>query len=142
MSRRNALANADIAAWPEFDALALPARRRKKFEARRRAVELYAAHIAIRQIEEQTGVNRRQLYRLVDRCVEAHEDGRIFGYRALVRYARVSGYQRIAQVSIGHTGGSRGTAGAFVMLLEAHPSLAAWIKKQIADKRIALDYAA
>jgi hypothetical protein len=68
-----------------------------------------------------------------------HEDGRAFGYRALARYARVGGYHRVAQVSIGHTGGSRGTAGAFVMLLQAHPSLAAWIRKQIADQRITVD---
>jgi putative transposase len=139
MNRRVSLAPSVIAGWPEFDPSALPAGLRERFAMRRRAVELYAARIAIRQIEEQTGVNRREIYRLVDRCVGMHEDGRAFGYRALVRYARVGGYRRMAPVHIRDSGGSRGTAGAFVMLLRAHPCLEAWIKKQIADQSVALD---
>jgi hypothetical protein len=137
---RISLATSIAKGWSEFDASALPARWHKSFEMRRRAVELYAANIPVRWIEEQTGVNRRQLYRLVDRCVELHEDGRAFGYRALVPYARVGGYQRVARVRVADTGGSRGTAGAFVMLLKAHPSLTTWIKKQIIDKRVTLDH--
>jgi putative transposase len=138
-SRRTCFAAAVIAGWPELDASALSIRSRGKFEIRCRAVELYAARIAIRQIEEQTGVDRREIYRLIDRCTKVHEDGRAFGYRALVPYARVAGYQRVAQVRIGNTGGSRGTAGAFVMLLRQRPGLAAWIRKQIADNRVTVE---
>jgi putative transposase len=137
--RRTCAASSVITDWPEFDASALPARLRRKFKMRHRAVELYVAHFPIRRIEQQTGVDRREIYRLVDRCAKVHEDGRAFGYRALVPYARVAGYQRVAQVRSGNTGGSRGTAGAFVMLLQEHPGLGAWIRKQIADKRVAVD---
>jgi len=137
--RRSCFASSVIAGWPDFDVSALSARSRRKFEMRRRAVELYAARIAIRQIEEQTDVDRREIYRLVDRCTKVHEDGRAFGYRALVPYARVAGYQRVARVRIASTGGSRGTAGAFVMLLRQRPRLAAWIRKQIADSRVTVE---
>jgi len=102
--RRSCFASSVIAGWPEFDASVLPIRLRRKFDVRCRAVELYAARMAIRKIEEQTGVDRREIYRLVDRCTKVHEDGRAFGYRALVPYARVAGYQRVARVRIASTG--------------------------------------
>ncbi len=139
MSRRRDAAALDLAAWPEFDSGALPAAQRKVFLARRRAVELYCEHTAIGRIEDLTGVDRRQLYRLLERCVQVHEDGRVFGFRGLVRYARVADYQRIARLHVHPLGGSRGTAGAFASLLQAHPGLGNWIDQQIRHKRVALD---
>ena len=139
MNHRRDAAELDLSTWAEFDSNALPVAQRKVFLARRRAIELYAQRTTIGQIEAETGVDRRQLYRLLVRCVELHEDGRIFGFRALVRYTRVADYQRIARLRVHPLGGSRGTAGAFVTLLQAHPGLASWIDQQIRDKRIALD---
>lgn len=129
----------DLSTWPEFDANALSTTKRKTFLARRSAIEMYCQHVAIGDIEDQTGVDRSQLYRLLNRCTKTHEDGRIFGYRALVRYSRVAQYERIAQLRIFPLGGSRGTAGSFKKLLEAHPTLVDWIDRQIHEKRIALN---
>lgn len=68
MSGRNSIARIDLSAWKDFDASALPSHRRQTLTARRQAVELYAAQVAVVAIEKQTGVNRRQLYRLLARC--------------------------------------------------------------------------
>ena len=139
MSRRSDVTKLDLGAWAEFDPGALPASQRKVFAARRRAVELYMRRTTIGQIEHETGVDRRQLYRLLDRCAQTHADGRVFGFRALVRYSRVADYKRIARLHLHPPGGSRGTAGAFATLLQSHPSLVDWLDRQIHDKRVALD---
>jgi len=55
----------DLDQWPECDPGALTKLKRKAFAARRQAVELYVASTAESAIEAQTGINRRQLYRLL-----------------------------------------------------------------------------
>lgn len=139
MSRSKATVALDLSTWAEFDSNALTADQQKVFAARRCALELYVANTAIEIIEKQTGVDRRQLYRLLSRCTRIHEDGRIFGYRALAPYARVADYQRLKRAKLHPVGGSRGTAGAFDKLLQLNPSLSVWIDQQIHNKRIAID---
>ena len=127
----------DLDQWPEFDPGALTKVKRKAFAARRQAVELYVASTAVSAIETQTGINRRQLYRLLAHCCTAHADGRAFGWRALVPYTHVARYQRT--VKIRRQGDGAGSAGAFGLLLEGNPSLAAWIAEQIRAKRVSVD---
>jgi hypothetical protein len=97
--------------WPAFDASALPETERAVFAARRQAIELYAAGRSLSEIETCTGVNRRQLYRLLDHCMAPHDDGRAYGWRAVMRYARVGAYQRTTRLTM-----SRDTAPAAVPL--------------------------
>jgi transposase InsO family protein len=139
MSRSRNTPAVDPGNWPEFDGKVLEGDQRKNYVAQRKAIELYASHKAIEDIEGQTGVGRSQLYRLIKRCNQMHDDGRVFGYRALAPYARVITYQRIKRAKLHPLGGSRGTAGSFARLLQLHPSLEAWIDQQIKDKRIAID---
>ena len=110
MSRRREAAPLDLSSWPEFDASAISAAKRKTFIARRQALEMYSQHARIGDIEDQTGVDRTQLYRLLNRCARTHDDGRIYGYRALVPYSRVTPYERVARLRLFPLGGSRGTA--------------------------------
>lgn len=127
----------DPSSWPAFDTSALSKQQRKVFVARRKAIELYVANAALKAIEASTGVVRCQLYQLLDHCVAQHEDGRFFGWRALVPYARVADYQRVAKVQINPDGS--GAAGAFGVLLQRHPSIVAWIVEQVRGKQIVLD---
>jgi len=138
MNRRTWRAEIDPASWPEFDANALGAKQRNTFNACRRAIELYVANTAITDIEQRTGVQRRQLYRLLERCLATHEDGTAFGWRALVPHTRVDRYQRTAKLALSRDGQGSGAAGAFAMLLQAHPSLAEWITRQARTKAVAL----
>ena len=139
MSRRRVAPELDPAAWPAFDTSALPKKQRSCFKARKRAVELYAANTAVAEIERRTGVDRRQLYRLLDHCVAPHDDGRAFGWRALVPYTRVADYQRVAKVELSRDGAGSGAVGAFGLLLQAHPKLATWIAECVRGKRVAVD---
>ena len=136
MSRRTGL-SLDTAPWPEFDPGALTASQRTTFGAWRRAVELFAANTSLAEVEAQTGVNRRQIYRLLDNCAAPHADGRPFGWRALVPHTRVAAYRRSAKVHRHPVG--LGTAGAFGLLLEANPPLSLWISEQVRAKRVSVD---
>lgn len=90
------------------------------------------------EILERTGVHRRQLYRLIDHRLALHEDGRLFGWRGLVPYARVANYQRVTRIDPRRDGTGAGAAGAFSGLLQDYPALATWISDRVRDKRVAL----
>ena len=47
----------------------------------------FAAEESVKTIEQTTGVNRRQLYRRIERAMLPHPDGRPFGFRAHVHHA-------------------------------------------------------
>ena len=139
MSRRWRLQDVDPAGWPAFDESALPKGLRDIFSARRRAVELYAAGRTVGEVEALTRIDRRQLYRMLDRCIAPHEDGRPNGWRALTPYAHVSRYRRTARVAIPSDGTGRGAVGAFGQLLQTQPTLATWIADRVRDKEFALE---
>jgi putative transposase len=129
----------DPEAWPAFDERALPSARQIPFKARRLAVELYSSGVTLSAIESRTGVERRHFYRLLERCLALHDDGRIFGWRGLVPHARVGGYERVANVAPGADDRRSGAAGAFAQLLKAHPSLAKWLADSVRTKRVSID---
>lgn len=84
MSRRKPELQAiDVNAWPTVACTELDEAARRTFETRRQAVLRYAAGESVKAIERSTGVNRRQLYRWLERAQAPHPDGRPFGFRAL-----------------------------------------------------------
>lgn len=111
----------DTSAWPEFDPGTLTATQRKTFDARRRAIEMFVIDTSLTEIEAQTGINRRQVYRSLESAAALHADGRPYGWRALVPHTRVGDYRRLAKVRRHPVG--LGTAGAFGLLLGAHLSV-------------------
>ena len=137
MKVRRHVSRPDTSAWPEFDPGALTVAQRKTFVARRRAVEMFVADTSLAEIEAQTGVNRRQVYRALESATAFHADGRPHGWRALVPHTRVGDYHRLAKVGRHPVG--LGTAGAFGLLLEAQPALAQWITEQVRAKRVSVD---
>ena len=137
MSGRRIHPRPDTTNWPEFDPSALAASQRKTFDARRCAVELFVAGTNLAEIEARTGVNRRQIYRGLASAGAMHTDGRPYGWRALVPNTRANGYHRLAKVRR-HPAGL-GTAGAFGLLLQAHPPLSRWITEQVRAKRVSVD---
>lgn len=134
---RRIVREVDPSSWPTFDAAALTEPQRKAFLARRQAVELYVANTALSAIEASTSVTRCQLCRLLEHCLALHQDGRLFGWRALVPYARVADYRRIAKLQIKRDGS--GTVGAFNVLLQGHPAIGDWITQQVHGKRRSTD---
>ncbi|MBC7622572.1 MAG: hypothetical protein H7232_04210 [Aeromicrobium sp.] len=63
--RRQDFQEIDTSTWPTVDVGALPAAPKKAFIQHQESVDLFASGAAVRDIEEQTGIDRRQLYRLL-----------------------------------------------------------------------------
>jgi putative transposase len=138
MTRLNAQFQAlDVSAWPTVAHTELDDATRLMFERRVQAVMAYVHGESIKQIEHATGVNRRQLYRWLERAMVMHPDGRPFGFRALVRYARTADYVRVRAVKERVERG--GAAGALSQLLERYPALAGWLLLQIKQRKVRLD---
>ncbi|MDP9157759.1 MAG: helix-turn-helix domain containing protein [Pseudomonadota bacterium] len=140
MNRRKAELQAiDLGQWPtvaytDFDPSAKAA-----FQTRMLAVQQYANGRAIKGIELEHGINRRQLYRWLDRALAQHDDGRINGYRGLISGVHCNRYERINPVVVRGEQGSRGTAGAFSYLLERYPALSAWLALQVKRRKVLLE---
>ena len=137
MKASRTVSRSDTSTWPEFDPGTLPATQRKTFDARRLAIEMFVVDSSLTEIEAQTGINRRQVYRSLESAAALHADGRPYGWRALVPHTRVGDYRRMAKVRRHPVG--LGTAGAFGLLLGAHPPLAHWISEQVRAKRVSVD---
>ncbi|MCG5076622.1 helix-turn-helix domain-containing protein [Paraburkholderia tagetis] len=139
MSRRKPELQAiDVSMWPTVAYTELDEAGRRTFEMRQQAVVRYAAGESVKAIEEATGVNRRQLYRWLERAMLPHPDGRPLGFRALLRYARIAEYVRTQDVQISG-GGYGGAAGALSQLLERYPALAGWLLQQVKQRKVLLE---
>ncbi|QDQ82181.1 DDE-type integrase/transposase/recombinase [Paraburkholderia megapolitana] len=140
MSRRKPeFQKLDLATWPTLAWTGLEASARERIKNCIVAIERYARGESVKDIETATGVNRRQLYRLLERAIAQHPDGRLYGFRALIAHARVTGYVRVRPVTVCGERGSRGAVGALSQLFERYPLLAAWLILQIRQRRIKLD---
>ena len=95
--RREDFQNMDPSVWPEVDVNALTAVQKLAFLQSRKSVQLFVSGTTVREIEKQTGLDRRQLYRLLERCLKQADDGRLFGFRGLLKHHRVGSYTRTVQ---------------------------------------------
>ncbi|CAE6862245.1 DDE-type integrase/transposase/recombinase [Paraburkholderia domus] len=128
----------DVSVWPTVAHTELDEVARRVFEKRRQAVVRYAAGESVKSIELSTGVNRRQLYRLLERATLPHPDGRPYGFRALVRYTRIAEYTRVRAVETGRDCGGYGAAGALSLLFEQYPALTGWLLLKLKQRKVLL----
>jgi len=129
----------DLATWPTVAYTEFEHEARRTFEARMQALVRYARGESLKQIEQSTGVDRRQLYRWLERALSPHPDGRPFGFRALVSCIRVAEYARLTPVRVRGERGSCGAAGALSQLFERYPTLAAWLLLEVKQHRVLLE---
>lgn len=123
--------------WPVVNVAALSEPARKMFGRRRRAIEAFCSGATLTSIEKDRGVGRSSLYWLPDRCVEVHDDGRPWRWRALTPYVRTDPYRRTAGIELTEQGA--GAAGAFSVLLQVNPGLQDWITQAVSKKRVAIE---
>ena len=136
--RRKDILEFDTSMWPRVDTNALSAAQKSVFEKRQKAIELYVGGAVVRLIEEQTGVNRRQLYFLLDRCLASDTNGRIVGFPGLIKYKHFATYTRTAALKTTRDTGGVGLVGAFSLLLDHYPPLADWLKLKIRERAVIL----
>ena len=83
----------DLGTWPTPDVGALSHDALAAYLHRKRAVEMCVAGASDTEIKRSCGIGLKQTTRLMkERCILTHEDGRIFGFRALIRGTRINAY--------------------------------------------------
>jgi len=110
----------DLAAWPTPDTGALSKDALRAYLDRKRAVEMCIAGASQKAIKRACGIGLKQATRLIrERCNTPHSDGRIYGFRALIKGMRLRAPSRTKPVVIDEFG--RGGMGAMTSLLENDP---------------------
>ena len=125
-----------IDVWPAVAFTAIPETKRAQYLAREDAVRRYIAGESIAAIHKSTGIARGQLYRLLNRCLAKHPDGRIFGFRGLLSYHRIKGYERRKPVLATTTPAPGGTSGAMTQLLDRFVTLRSLIEQSLRNHTV------
>lgn len=123
----------DLSSWPSVDVSALSESDAAVFTSRRTAIEMFIDEplLPMKVIHAKTGVDPKTVYRLVDRCLTKHADGRIFGFRAAIPYARLKEYERVHSINREHGSRGIGLSGAFRLLLQQYPRLEDHLQKEV-----------
>jgi hypothetical protein len=122
----------DLATWPGIDVTALDTEARQRYRQRANAVEHYRRGLPLSAIREKTKVDGRVLYRMIERALRTHPDGRVWGFRALIPGLHTKAYERRKPAK----GTGRGLAGVFTQLLERHPELEQLIRQLIRSREV------
>lgn len=130
----------DLSIWPTVDETALSNANRENFQARREAIRIFVEEpfVSLSAIKMRTGVDPRTLYRLLERCWSRHADGRIYGFRGVIPYARLKEYERSQPIS-SKTAMTSGLSGAFNQLLQKYPSLKKLLKQAASERNRKID---
>ncbi len=75
--------------WYSIPIEAIPESKRKVFEQRREAVDLYIDGVKLSEIFEKTNIDPRLISRYVDKCVKQDADGNYAGYSALIKSKKI-----------------------------------------------------
>jgi hypothetical protein len=130
----------DLSLWPTVDLTAFTNEDLETFMARQRAIEMYVQNpqLSMKVINQQTGVDPKTVYRLIERCLKKHPDGAIYGFRAAIPYARLKQYERIHSVDRHQSAQGSGLAGAFSLLLHRYPPIEVFLQRQAKQRHRAI----
>lgn len=123
---------ADFEWLPKADPSGLSETDKRQFEDNVAAYELFVLHpeVSLREIEQRTGIHRKQLYLLLNRVVRKADDGLIEGLRGLLPHRHLNPYRRSAKVLAPSIAKSTSAAGAMHQLLDRFPDIEKWIRKE------------
>jgi len=84
---------------------------------------MYVDGTALATIQLVTGVRPNIIQRLVGKCLEVGNDGRILGFRGLIPYIRLKAYARTADVKPKFREAQGGLSGIFRQTLDRYPKI-------------------
>lgn len=120
--------------WPTVDTNNIPEEKIHIYRKREKAIIKLIDSGNIDDICNDHKITRPELYRFVQRCLEIHPDGRIWGFRALIPYKRCKSYQRLKPVRV-HTSDKSGDSGALMQLFDRFPEIKDTVDNLFLKKR-------
>jgi putative transposase len=124
----------DLTLWSTTDFSVLGPNARQRYQDCATAIEFYSRGLSIGEVEERTQVDRRTLYRLIERALRWHPDGRPWGFRALIPSLRTVAYERRKTSK----GKGKGLSGAFGQLLDGNRELERLLRELIQSREVML----
>lgn len=112
-----------IDTWPTISTASLSEDDRLLFDARYDAVRGYCEGLPVKEIARRTGISRTTIPSLVKKCLRYANDGRIYGFRALIPKLRTKDYVRSAPFGKKLPEAQGGMAGALSELLTRYPEI-------------------
>src|SRR5258708_7420803 len=120
----------DLTKWPGVKNDGWTDPKRIRFEKFERAIRGYMAGRRVKDICREFGISRQELHRAVRRCLKDHQDGRIWGWRGPIHYARQKAYVRTKPVTPHPRPQKGGDTGAFTQFLDRNPDIEEGIQKR------------
>jgi transposase InsO family protein len=112
-----------LTTWPTVKTDEWDDAKRERFERFESAIRAYFAGGQVKEICSEFQVPRQEFHRRLQQCLAEHSDGRIYGWRGLIPYARRKPYDRTKPVKAHPASKTGGDAGAFSQLLDRYPDL-------------------
>lgn len=106
----------DTENWEDVYILDLSKDQQDDFLKKKKAIDLFLkTDISVKSILQQTRINSESLYHLVNRCLSLDENGKVYGYKALLPYFRIQTNKSKIY--------NQNNTGNFSKLLEDYPDL-------------------
>lgn len=125
----------DYKSWPTVDASALSETNEYRY------IKLHDAIVDVCQgdlpriISNRYGISKSLMAYYINRCLKIHPDGKIFGFRALIAYARTEDYKRTKDIDKIYS--RSGLSGAFSKLMIDNPEVESWLISKLEGKGVA-----
>lgn len=133
MSLRERLALApelrDTSKWPQ--PASVPAEKKALYDRRVAAIKARLAGDSFKSIAEKHGLEKPEVYRLLERCLQVQPDGKIAGFLPLVPGTHVKPFDRKQRVTATSISGKAGFAGAFLQLVAEHTALHHFLDREV-----------
>lgn len=130
MSRRKLIESIEIDSellnttnWPSVNINSLNDEDLITFQNRKEAIEMYIGDRTLKEIKNKTGIDRKELNKFYKNCLTEDEDGRIFGFRALIPRKTIAKYSRTEIPNSTNLKPYANFNGAFTLLLKTYPCL-------------------
>ncbi len=91
----------DITDWEDVSLSTLNARQKRRFQKHKVAVVVYfTTHDSLNEIAQQHSIDASNLHAMIERCLLHHEDGQVWGFRALLPGANVVNHKPLDEQEV------------------------------------------
>lgn len=118
--------------WPQIDLESLQPEVRAWVENRRNMIFRYLDGEKVNDVCFEHHYSRKELHKILAKCLSFHNDGRIFGERGFLQGEGRKPYTRVANVANNQ---KNGYTGAFKQLLERHPRIRQMIHDSVMNRK-------
>jgi len=119
----------DISKWPPVYTKEMSENEFQLFRKRKLAIDLFFnTDKSVTDIVKETGLNKSEIYRFVNRCITYDNTNKIIGYRGLIPNFKVGNYSRKSFQNTNQE--TPNYSGSFQLLLQIHPDLKTFLLEE------------